>query len=220
MTTSTSASLDPSIKQNLKGLVEDEIARNEIRQILEVNARDDGHWHSVWRVLNSNFIIWFLSTVLIGLATWLYTSWSQEQAEQLAAVQRLEHLKTEILYRLDVDPEAVPTYPDRSVIQMLCFTPDQSSAPRILDIGRGISRDPADGATMFEPGRFVFPDFQDRSTFSLLWEYERLVPFQFAATVQNLTNLLKEMKQSVVSGQSTTTTAEYLERIAGLTASW
>src|SRR4051812_10422445 len=79
-------------------------AREEIRRQEERNKRRS---ERAWEVANSAFGLWVMSSVVIGLGTYLFTSWQHAREGRLASERDARNLETELTYRLTSFRESV-----------------------------------------------------------------------------------------------------------------
>lgn len=78
----------------------EEIFRLEVRRELEAAERPPSVWQRSWELLNSSFVLWLLSSVVLAGAGALYTEHQNNHNEDLRKMLIREHLNTEIGNRL------------------------------------------------------------------------------------------------------------------------
>ena len=119
--------------------------RAEVRQSIATTAGAS----KVLTFLNSPFVIWFLSTVAIGLITWGYQSLQARAAAERVTTLRRSAVTAEIGFRLQ------PVDQMREFNEILAYLSELDSP-----------------ATT----RYMLGEFKGRSLSSLLWELRTLVP--------------------------------------------
>lgn len=84
----------------------EEILRDEIRASLR--ERESTTWQSrVWKLLNSSFAIFLLSSVVLGAISWQYQRWVSNQNKQAERVQLREEASMELGYRFFIMREVL-----------------------------------------------------------------------------------------------------------------
>jgi hypothetical protein len=76
----------------------EEIFRSEVR--LQLDGSSSGRTQQVMKFVNSPFGIYLLSTVLIGLISFLYTQWRAKQDSLNARSEQIEKLHEEMAFRV------------------------------------------------------------------------------------------------------------------------
>jgi hypothetical protein len=165
---------------------QDEIIRQKVRDELAA-AKAEGS--KIWKFVNSSFGLWLLSSVLLSGVVFAYSEYTAFRTEQRAEVARVSNLRAEISYRLDTnligkifDAAGQASGPPTSFhVAVLCLPANQ------LGVGPGQGLFPAGtggtqpilSSSVSQPGeldesilagRFIYPEFRDRSIFSLIWE--------------------------------------------------
>jgi hypothetical protein len=159
----------------------------------------------IWKIVNSAFVIWFLSTIVVGITTWSYSNWQEQQRGDRELNQKIQRLDAEISYRFDVSNQSRPEYPDDTFVIALCYSPihvEQQSKPLVNNSSEA----------QWQTDRYVFPEFKDRSLFSLMWELEQIVPESEKEAITQARKTLEEMRDVARSNnlESGRTTEEYL----------
>ena len=113
------------------------------------------------KFLNSNLGIFLLSSVAVALFSWGYNQWTNHLRDEKESEKAYEKLSLEVMNRLRYFDKLTTTfeYDDRRVIQQALhgFDPTANVNPSWL---RHYSA--------------IFPEYQQRSLESLIWELERL----------------------------------------------
>lgn len=141
--------LNDDVKQRI---IEEEIFRDEIRTKL-TNKLNSPSWRdTIWRLLNSAFALWFLSTVAIGSVIWMYSKWEEKRAILLKNAEIERQLKNEIGLRLSLFVSSLCAVEERGY--------DFESYSKALSL-------------LNQPN---FPEIGPRSLSSMAWELSTLVP--------------------------------------------
>jgi hypothetical protein len=77
----------------------EEIFRSEVRSQLESGSQPS-RGARLLKFLNQSFILWLLSTVVVGLISWQYTRWEERQSQQRQTQTEIRNLDLEIHGRL------------------------------------------------------------------------------------------------------------------------
>lgn len=101
----------------------EEIYRNEVRKEIQKNQKKKS---TIWSILNSGFTLFFLSSVVIALISWGYTSWEESKAQELLD-QKIEkenlrlriRLQEEAIARIEAYSELRDTIPEYKRINAL-----------------------------------------------------------------------------------------------------
>ena len=82
----------------------EEIYRQEVREELERKSNKRKKKSSgarIWAFLNTSLGIWFLTTIVIGFATWAFTNWQNNRYKEANNQQAIKQLDQEIALRLN-----------------------------------------------------------------------------------------------------------------------
>ncbi|MBI1307039.1 MAG: hypothetical protein GC181_10595 [Bacteroidetes bacterium] len=118
-----------------------------------------------WKLLNSNFGLFLLSSIVLTFISWSYSqiqSHNQQKAEHIRITKRLS---AEMKYRmilLDNKMQTCMTISDSLRIKPMWDVNDIFYG-RSVALMNGVSRE-----TEFDP---VFPEYDNRGVVSLFWEY-------------------------------------------------
>jgi hypothetical protein len=148
----------------------EETFRLKAQKQLETQVSHDSGRRDAWTFVNSAFFLWFLSTVLIGTISFLYTRWDNHREvqrridtqKQLADQEKAltaRKLDTEISSRLRFVNgifETEDSFPQDQKLIKILFILEKPSA--------------------IEYPVNVFPEYAERSFQSLLWELKQVVP--------------------------------------------
>jgi hypothetical protein len=85
----------------------EEIYRDELRRALNGHQSPPGRLVRLTRFLNTSLGIWFLSTVIVGVATFFAAQWRVSREEQSVNAAQVARLDLEIATRLDRFANAV-----------------------------------------------------------------------------------------------------------------
>jgi len=129
--------------------------RYEVRKSLEQAKPPLTLWAKIGRIINSPFGLFFLSTVVIGFLSWSYTKWDATQKIEAQHKESIRKLYIEIPYRI-------------------------TSARRAMDLAHwgpeGAIRSKKAALEQLRGTKSVFPEFEGRPLFLLLFELHSLVP--------------------------------------------
>jgi hypothetical protein len=172
---------------------EEEVYRREVRNGLETTDRKGSKWHKYWSIVNSAVFIWFLSSVVLGSASLLYTRWEQERArerERAAKDYLVERENKKTALRLDAEiTNRLVYFSNLLKIREVAFA-EQSG---MLQYGEIVSMEEYSLAKVLvaleRPSAMeypvnVFPEYANRNFRSLLWELMGVVPDEEKGSLQ------------------------------------
>jgi hypothetical protein len=76
-----------------KRIREEEIYRQEVRREIEGEKPSPARSQRLWEVVNKPFVLWSLSTILVGLISWTYASYeaqNRDLSQRTAAVNKID----------------------------------------------------------------------------------------------------------------------------------
>jgi len=167
-------------------LVDEELTRIKIRQWL--NEEQEGDKKRIWKVINAPIFLWLVSSVVFSGILFCTSLITDHISAKRDLQNRLTNLRVELSYRMDpVVLDALYTEDENgisvgfSVIETFCATPKfnaLSSPSKETNNTYSFSPTVDVGLSQRERqilnARFVFPEFEGRSIFSLLWELESI----------------------------------------------
>ena len=184
-------------KSKLEEQVQEEIIRDIVHKVRN-EMKPAPKSNKAWKLLNSAFALWFLSSVLIAGVSWGYANWNEKNNNLILKTEKIKKLDDEISYRLDAGNENLPEYPDQSFVNAWCLSPSTFSLkPQLFPTNTISSIANNNEPQQWDNGRYIFPEFKDRSIFSLVWELLRLVPNNEKKPIIKAQKLLQDMKGSV-----------------------
>jgi hypothetical protein len=180
--------------------------------------------NKAWYFLNSSIFLWMMSSVVLALATWGYTIWSDMRSAELVREARISTLKNEIRYRLDDDILEIifqEAGGNGSIISIetantICNTSKSMGGQMMFAPKLGPS---TDQKLQMLTDRFVYTEFKDRSVYSLLWELKEIAPDNSARIEQALESL-SQLRRAAYSGDRSRPIASYFEDIRNLIRGW
>lgn len=191
-------------------LVAEELARVKIRKWL---SEEEGKKKNFWKVINAPIFLWLVSSVLLSGLVFCTSLITDHFAGKRDLQNRLTNLRVELSYRMDpVVLEALFTQGEDGInvsfgaIQVWCATPI-FNAQRIPTSHSAtfptFPQIPAVGLSEEERqiliSRFVFPEFEGRSIFSLLWELETITTNDTERQkVKNATEAINLMRNKAI----------------------
>src|ERR1041385_5335189 len=81
---------------------EEEIFRSEVQQQLKQDTLSNKKTLKLWRALNTPFVLWLLSSLLLGSLSWVYSylhTHNQQRQERAELHQKLDE---ELQFRMDM----------------------------------------------------------------------------------------------------------------------
>lgn len=84
-------------------ILHEELYRSQIREQLADKSSVPNTQDKVWAFLNSAFFLWLMSSVLIGLITFLYTEWEENRDERQFQAQQLVKFREAAFESLSTD---------------------------------------------------------------------------------------------------------------------
>jgi hypothetical protein len=194
-------------EEEKKRITMEEIFREEVRKDL-ASKKQKSFFRKLWVFLNTAFGLWFLSTIVIGLATFSYTALTQYDSDRLKQKESIKMLDIEIttrLYNFEL-----------TIRKVFNASWDLAQYEGVRESRMEFSLAELDGHSAFLPDKNsntnVFPGYKNRTFQSLLIELHGLVPDSEKTLIkQSLDSLstIKEMLFSFPDGQS----VEDLERM-------
>jgi hypothetical protein len=83
-----------------KRIRKEEIFRKEVQRKLDDEKPSPSRKKRIWDLLNSSFVLWFLSTLVIGLFGWMYSNYQERAKADNQKKELIRKLDTEINNRL------------------------------------------------------------------------------------------------------------------------
>jgi len=175
--------------QDKERILLEETYRREIREQFEQQPPSKTRWERVSPILNSAFVLWFLSSVILGVVGFLYARWDSQRTIERdkkaseAQVKReneliARKLDAEIANRLIVFAQLNDlAIPDNTVIWDLTDKKNTDMLKKTLI--------ELENPTLGEYKLTVFPEYANRSLRSLLFELKEVVPDEQKAELDN-----------------------------------
>ena len=176
-------------------IIEEETFRCEVKKRLEAAASDNNRLVKLWKIINSAVFIWFLSSIVVGLATFLYSQWDKsrelirETEKQIYSIKKenertADKLDGEITSRLiyfsnmlEIKHLAHLEFENVKIQERQKFVISQ-----YLNLSKMITALDRPSAVDYPVN--VFPVYSNRNLRSLLWELLRVVPESERASIQ------------------------------------
>lgn len=174
-------------EEDKKRIKSEEIFRAEIKESLK-KSEDKSIGKRSWKLVNSPFGLWLLSTVVVGLIVYFYNDNKLKAEISANNAATLQRLNTETAHRLQKfrlalvqqDPAKL-YYQDADLAYMIDGT--------LVD----------DGSPSPQKPIFIFPEFKDRTMNSLLYEMERLKDDKKKAlSIKAARGILKDIKEELL----------------------
>jgi hypothetical protein len=144
----------------------DETYREEIRRSLAVPATKTGT-ERVLSILNAPFMLWLLSSVVVGLAGFFYGQWQTTSAAKAKRAETIHRIDIEMSGRVGLADYAVLVLQSKAAKGELLVTRGQTAA---------VIADALDGIESGHPIVVALDEYKGRSVASLLIELRGLVP--------------------------------------------
>jgi len=167
--------------------------REEERFRFETQNKLKSNENKLWDFLNSNFGIWLLSSVVLGLITWGYTKISSSIAEN-------SKNKTEIIKHIYEVNSRLDTYIKRM------------SNPK-LSSDYYYSNDCIINGQCQDNNISIFPEYSNKNIQALLVELSILVPSGKKKNIYNAIEELKELNKNKIQLNQNMTKGEYNDLI-------
>ncbi len=140
----------------------EELFRHEVQKQLAGENKEESR---LWGIINSAFFLWFMSTIIVGLAGFFYSSWDKKREERRIEVERIQIVEQEkraTTRKIDVEVSNRLRY----------FNQVLSSKKRIS---------PSEIRALDQPSKAdypvnAFPEYENRNLQSLLWELLQVIP--------------------------------------------
>ena len=86
--------------EQMDKIQEEENFRHEARKKLEAKRSAASIRGKLWKLLNSSFALWFLSSVVLASLTWAFTEYQRYVTEENAKAELKQRISTEITFRI------------------------------------------------------------------------------------------------------------------------
>jgi hypothetical protein len=174
--------LSDSDKQRIRA---EEIFRSEVRRELEAKKRQLRGWQRAWSLANTSFGIWFLSTIVIGLVTWSYSSVQEHARTNERKAETVRKLDTELTGRIH-----------GALVQLEALR--RRLEGKAYDATR--SETFATAVQALDSANSIYPEYRSRSFSSLVLELGLLVPIDEQASLRVAAAAYEELKFVSQSG--------------------
>ncbi len=160
-------------------ITQEEIFRQEIRKEIEDKMAKSSQMGRLWKLLNSSFALWFLSTIVVGVVTFLYSSITRNDEKNDYNREIIRKLNLEISSRLKASINFLEM--QKRTIERAAELYEQDTIKSALSlrehypykyISKGEMFHNVDG--MVNRGFSIFPEYANRNLLSLLFELESL----------------------------------------------
>ncbi len=173
----------------------EEIYREEVRKQLQSGKKEGSKF---WAFLNSGFTLFFLSSIVIALISWAYTSWEEEKVEEELKIktdienERIrQRLSEETIARIDAYAELKDTIPEfKRTNAMLAIH------------GSSIYEDKSIQFKYYHR-RPLYKDYEQWTMVELLAELAKYADKESRKKIESIKNALLNIKGEDVTGQLT-----------------
>lgn len=146
--------LSDSEKEKIK---HEEIFRLEIQKTLETQTKNLTFGRKIWKLLNTSFALWFLSTVIVGLVTLSYSSFKSTEEKKTANLELERKLNLEISFRLQNSIIYIHSL-EKDIKDSTLYFSKGGVAKRVLEKINNVGSE------------YTSPEFKERNFISLLYE--------------------------------------------------
>jgi hypothetical protein len=166
--------------QEKNHILEEELYRREVKIGLEVADSKGDKWQKYWSIVNSGVFIWFLSSIVLGTASFLYTTWERENEQARDKATKayvIERENQRTASRLDAEITSRLVYfNDLLIMRNITKEYDQFDLPKlVVALDRPLAADyPIN----------VFPEYLNRNLRSLLWELMQVTSEQERGSIR------------------------------------
>jgi len=165
-----------------KRISEEEIYRQEVRRQLEGEKPSPSRRQRFWEVVNKPFILWSLSTILVGLISWTYASYEAQNKEQLQREGTVRKIDLEMRNRIGGSLKYLdklqqvhqPIHPDDVFDEALMY----------LDKNKG------------EYAASLYPEYKDKGFQALITDLKGLVGADEQQDLDKALKAYEELKNS------------------------
>lgn len=153
----------------------EELFRHEIQQQLlrrherEEKKRQNGYrsrWEEFSTFINSAFFLWFLSTIVLGVISFSFTTWQKQREEERREYEQEKAIERDVK-KLDAEISSRLSYVNSLILAQDPLLIEPTNVVGFLALER-----PTEAKYPVN----VFPEFSNRTLRSLLWELSRSVP--------------------------------------------
>jgi hypothetical protein len=148
----------------------EEIYRAEvIKEIKTQSERPQTRMDKFWEILNKPFVLWALSSILLGLFSWGFTTYQANAVKERERETKISMLDVEIANRIEFATALIgnPTDNDSKLIGISMLTGTFEKNVELYN---------------------TFPEFKLRTTYSLVWELNSLLPRNEKASFRSVFN--------------------------------
>jgi hypothetical protein len=162
---------------------EEELFRHEVQQQLNAERPPASIGKRLWDLANKPFVLWSLSSLVLGLIGWMYTNYQAYILEQAQHRQLKQKILNEIISR---------------AMESLLFLSDErakegqrgSDFPRVIYLRILDTFNNKDQSNT----NSIYPEYRDRSYLSLITELSSVVSYEDKKYIANAQDLYYEVK--------------------------
>jgi hypothetical protein len=168
----------------------EEVFRQEVRRDLEASKKSKSSSGELFRALNTPFVIWVLSTLVIGFFGWSFSAVQASHAAHLAAAESVRKLDIEISHRLVEASDALSGLEMRIRSGGYSYSDSAIFAVPLLRID----------VMGNETEDTIYPEYRQRKFPSLVAELQRLVSGQEREQIERSLEAYRVLKKNVSGG--------------------
>jgi hypothetical protein len=170
----------------------EEVIRQEVRKSLE---QDDSKRRKFWSLLNSAFVLWALSTIVVGVISVTYAKLQEQQAIVAKNAEMAEKIDTEMAARL----HALRLRVAEDVRGIDPATRQRVTLDRAADLNSDVyfflSETPREVDAYPLPN--IYAEFENRTMLQLAYQYEQVVNEAERSEAEEALNNLQVLSDEV-----------------------
>jgi hypothetical protein len=147
----------------------EEIFRQEVRRDIEARSQDRSRRAKFWHALNTPFVLWVLSSIVIGSFGWAFSTFQASRDEKARSLELVRKLDTEIANRIQDALTSLAALGEQIKASHLIFDDHFMLAIPLAVLDRRPKSDLSD------IGAAIYPEFRERTFPSLVAELQRLI---------------------------------------------
>ena len=184
-------------EEERKKIKDEEIFRQEIQRELEAQKPTPSRKKKAWQFINSSFGLWLLSTVIVGLFGWAYTTCQTQEREQAQRKEQQRRLNLEIKNRVTDTLSYLQDMERRVNEGKAKFPPEWLFARTVRRL---------DGFDESESQlQSIYPDNKERDLKSLIFELETLLASSKKEELNRALSAYEQLKSKASEAIQTST---------------
>jgi hypothetical protein len=173
--------------QEKERIKDEETFRDQVRRELDSRLQRPSKTQRLWVLLNTSFALWFLSTVVVGVATWAYSTRQETSKSVMRDQETLQKLDTEIAGRL----QTCIYFIEGAKLKLEARTDYMNRPMLFLNVVGCLDNDQSGG---------TYEQFTRRKFPTLILEAQRLVPTSGRPTLRAALDAYYELRKAAQAG--------------------